>query len=61
VQQPALSLVQRAAAEAVVRRAVLVGWVARHCSRRRVEEVGRSIGGDAASECGRPGAVGRDI
>jgi hypothetical protein len=34
VQQPALPLVQGAAAEAVVRRAVLVGWVARHCSRR---------------------------
>jgi hypothetical protein len=37
--------VQGAAAETVVRRAVLVRWVARHCSRRWVEEVDRSIGG----------------
>jgi hypothetical protein len=52
--------VQGAPAETVVCRAVLVRSVARHCSRRWVEEVERSIGGDAG-ECGRPGAVDRDI
>jgi hypothetical protein len=66
IHLPTLPLMQGAPAETVVGRAVLVQSVARHCSpggggwRRWVEEVERSIGGDAG-ECGRPGAVGRDI